>query len=252
VQLLEHTGAYATFANEGVKADARTILRIEDANGTVIEDIPVNSRRVLDRDVALMMSDVLSDNVARTPLWGSFSLVNFGNRDVAIKSGSTNNLRDAWIMGYTPNLAVGAWVGNNDNSVMGGGLSGLITTPMWRAFMDVALEKVEPQTFPLAPPIDQNIKPILRGQVVDSNSIITTAQESGADINLDTIMGNMHNILHFVDKNNPRGPVPTNPAADDQYQNWEYAVQQWKLTQISGLVPSAEETNETPTTNDEN
>src|SRR6056297_539176 len=123
VKLLDMTHAYSVFANGGEKATPRTILRIEDATGAIIEETSVQSKRVMDENIAYMVSDVLSDNVARTPLWGSWSLVNFGDRDVAIKSGSTNNLRDAWIMGYAPNIAVGAWVGNNDNAAMGGGLS---------------------------------------------------------------------------------------------------------------------------------
>jgi membrane peptidoglycan carboxypeptidase len=251
VKLLEHTNAYATFANEGVRADVRTILRIEDTRGEVIEEIPVSSRRVLDRNVALQVSDVLSDNVARTPLWGQWSLVNFGDRDVALKSGSTNNLRDAWVMGYAPNLAVGAWVGNNDNAIMGGGLSGLLTTPMWRAFMDVALDKVEVQSFPEPAPINTSLKPILKGQVVDSSSIISAVQNNENELNLDTVLGNMHNILHFVDKNNPLGPTPINPRNDPQYNNWEYAVQQWKVGQLAGLLPPTTETNEDVTDSEE-
>ena len=104
--------------------------------------------------------------------------------------------------------------------------------------MDVALEKVEVQSFPPAPPIDPSLKPILRGQVVDSSSIIAAIQNSEDELNLDTVMGSMHNILHFVNKDNPRGPTPNNPAADGQYRNWEYAVQQWKIKQLSGLLPS--------------
>jgi len=225
VKLLEHTGAYAVFANEGIKTDSRIILKIENNRGELIEEIPVRSQRVLSRDVTLMISDVLSDNNARAPLWGFNSLVNFTSRDVASKSGSTNNLRDAWIMGYTPNLAVGAWVGNNDNTPMGGGLSGLITTPMWRAFMDVALETVEPMTFPPPPPIDPNLKPILRGQSVAFPNF-TTENENPTTIPLPGI----HSILHYVNRNDPRGLYPTNPAADPQYNLWEYGVQAWKNT----------------------
>ncbi len=237
VKLLEHTGAYGVFANEGIKAERRTILRIEDSAGNVIDETPVRSSRVLDRDVALMISDILSDNEARAPLWGYNSLVYFRNRDVAAKSGSTNNLRDAWIMGYTPNLAVGVWVGNNDNRPMGGGLSGLIATPMWRAFMDVALEKVEPLDFPQPPAPDPNIKPILRGEVLDTSALIKNIQSGSTTLDLAGIASGMHSILYFVSKDNPLGPYPTNPEIDPQYKYWEYGVERWKRQQYAKLIP---------------
>ncbi len=238
VKLLEHTGAYGVFANEGVKAERRSILRVEDTAGNIISETDVQSTRVLDRDVALMISDILSDNEARAPLWGYNSLVHFPGRDVAAKSGSTNNLRDAWIMGYTPNLVVGAWVGNNDNSAMGGGLSGLITTPMWRAFMDIALEKRDAEEFPQPPAPDANIKPILRGQVVDTSLLIENIQSGDTTLDIASITGSMHSILHFVSKTNPRGPYPTNPNIDGQYKYWEYGVQKWKAAQYANVIPT--------------
>ncbi|MCA9366167.1 transglycosylase domain-containing protein, partial [Candidatus Kaiserbacteria bacterium] len=241
VKLLEHTGGYGVFANEGVLAKRRSILRIEDVAGNVIEETPVEEERVLDRDVALMITDILSDNVARTPLWGSNSLIYFPNRDVAAKSGSTNNLRDAWIMGYAPNIAVGAWVGNNDNSPMGGGLSGLITTPMWRAFMDVALEKLPVEYFSEAPSIDPTIKPVLRGQYIDAGRMAAELIAAGtdpADLDLSMLTSNIHSILHYVNKSDPRGPYPTNPGSDSQYANWEYGVSKWKEATYGSLIPT--------------
>lgn len=239
VKLLEHVGGYGVFANEGVRADRRSILRIEDVNGEVIKENDVEEERVLDRDVALMVTDILADNVARTPLWGANSLIHFPNRDVAAKSGSTNNLRDAWIMGYTPNLAVGAWVGNNNNEPMGGGLSGLITTPMWRAFMDVALEKIPEEHFAEAPAIDSNIKPILRGQYIDTEQLVRSLIESDTDLedlDLASLTSGIHSILHYVSKDDPRGPYPSNPERDGQYAYWEYGVQAWKEKQYGSLL----------------
>jgi len=249
VKLLEHTSAYGVFANEGMKVDSRSILRIEDSSGNILEESTIRARRVLDRDVALQVSDVLSDNVARTPLWGSNSLIHFPDRDVAAKSGSTNNLRDAWVMGYTPNLVVGTWVGNNDNSIMGGGLSGLITTPMWRAFMDVALEKTDVAYFPEAPAIDPTIKPILRGSILDATTILNTATSSTASDNeeetvfdISSMTAGIHSILHFVVKDNPLGPYPVRPENDSQYENWEYGVQLWNQERFGAMLELLENT----------
>lgn len=241
VKLLEHTGSYATFANEGVRAHQRSILRIEDSVGNTIEENDVRTERVLDREVALQMSDMLSDNVARTPLWGSNSLVHFPGRDVAAKSGSTNNLRDAWIMGYTPTIAVGSWSGNNDNTPMARGvLSGLITAPMWRAFMDVALEKMPEEEFPQPKATPTNIKPILQGNIVDANVLLQSAitASSSSDLNLARLTGGIHTILHFVEKRNPQGAYPNNPALDSQYENWEYSVTKWKEETYGALLQS--------------
>ncbi len=254
VRLLDMTYAYGVFANNGVKAEPRSILRIEDNRGNIIDEPAVRTTRVVEENVAAMVSDVLSDNVARTPLWGSNSQINFPNRDVAAKSGSTNNFRDAWIMGYAPNIAVGAWCGNNDNAPMKG-LSGLITTPLWREFIDVALEKLPTETFPQPQINTAGVKPIIRGDYVDASLIIQLAQnptspegDGGGEtpaMDLNTIYNNIHSILHFVDKDDPLGGYPANPRNDPQYDNWEYGVQQWKEETFGALLETATPVEET-------
>ncbi len=236
VKLLDMTHAYGVFANEGVKAEPRSILKIEDSKGNVVFESQVSSKRVLDRNVALMISDVLTDNVARTPLWGANSAVNFTTRDVASKTGSTNNLRDAWLMGYTPNLAVGTWVGNNNNDPMGGGLSGLIVTPMWRAFLDFALAKIPDEKF-AQPQIDlSGVKPIIRGDYIDSSLLISAAQSGSSTPDISGVINSIHDTLFYVNKDDPQGPYPTNPASDDQFMNWEYGVQAWKNATYGAIL----------------
>jgi penicillin-binding protein 1C len=244
VKLVDMTYAYGVFANEGVRATPRSILRIEDSRGVVIEETPIESSRVLDRNTALMISDVLSDNVARTPLWGANSLVNFPGKAVASKTGSTNNLRDAWLMGYSPSIAVGTWVGNNDNSPMGGGLSGLIVTPMWREFIDIALKKLDPEnkdTFAQPEVVLSGIKPIIRGDYVDSSILLKEIESHGSSsLDLRLVYDNIHSILHYVQKDNPNGPYPTNPATDPHYENWEWAVQKWKEETLGPAIAAIE------------
>lgn len=248
VTLLDMTGAYTVFANEGVKKPTRSILRIEDNNGNVLEEAEENieGERVMDRDAALSISDVLADNVARTPLYGSNSLLYFGGKDVASKTGTTNDRRDAWIFGYTPNLVVGAWAGNNDNKSMNE-ISGLIISPLWRAFMDKAMAKLPEENFPDPAPIPDDIKPVLRsnGHVVDAASLVGNL-DGNADVSslLTAMYDNTHSILHFVDKDNPRGPYPSNPARDGQYNLWEYGVTRWKANQFGQLLGISTSTNE--------
>jgi len=236
VRLLDMTHAYGVFANEGTSATPRSILRVEDSRGNILEENEIATKRVLDKNAALMISDILSDNVARTPLWGANSQVNFPNRSVASKTGSTNNFFDAWLMGYAPNLAVGVWVGNNIPASMNG-LSGLIVTPMWREFMDYALVKIPKESF-TQPTINRvGVKPIIRGEYIDTSNLLALLQ-SGEPIDMASMYGNVHNILHFVDVDNPLGPNPVNPAANDgQYRNWEYAVQTWKEKTYGFALP---------------
>jgi 1A family penicillin-binding protein len=256
VKLLDMTHAYGVFANKGVRAEPRNILRIEDTQGNTIEEFAIKEERVLDENTTNMISDVLSDNVARTPLWGSNNQLRFADYDVAAKSGSTNNFRDAWIMGYAPNIAVGAWCGNNDNSPMQG-LSGLITTPMWREFMDIALAKMEKETF-TQPSIPTDVKPVLAGNYVDAGLLIAAAASSTEESQLQftDIYNNIHTILHYVEKSDPRGAYPTNPQSDGQYKYWEYGVQKWKEETFGAFAPSstttASSTDDTDEDNDDN
>lgn len=236
VKLLEMVNAYGVFAAEGTHHDVLSILRIEDRNGVELESFESEGTQVMDTEVARQISDVLSDNVARTPLYGSNSLLYFGNRDVAAKTGTTNDYRDAWVLGYTPNIVVGAWAGNNDNRSMAKKISGLIITPLWRDYMDVALAKLPEESFtePAAP--SPTLKPILRGIWFTTNALDsengTTASELGSTIT------SAHSILYYVSKDDPRGPYPNNPANDPQFTLWEYPVSLWKQQLINVIASS--------------
>jgi 1A family penicillin-binding protein len=237
VKLLEMVDAYGAFANEGVRANVRGILRIEDNAGTVIEETQPVTQRVIDRDITLQISDILSDNVARTPLFGANSSLYFPGRDVAAKTGTTNDKRDAWVIGYAPNLVVGAWAGNNDNTSMNE-ISGLIITPLWREFMDAALAKIPEKTFATPPRTPDDIKPVLRGIWFDPAELVTDSESGGATLEVTQAVLGAHSILYFVNKDDPRGPAPTNQT-DPQFPLWEYPVSLWK----AGLIGSVQNQN---------
>ena len=118
VKLLELVASYGAFATEGVSREPIAILRVEDRNGNVLKEYQPSESRAFSQETATRVSDILSDNRARTPLYGSNSLLYFGGRDVAAKTGTTNDYRDARTLGYTPQLVTGVWVGNTDNSKM--------------------------------------------------------------------------------------------------------------------------------------
>ena len=136
VRLVELTGAYAALANGGYRVDPTYILEVRDSDGNVLldrRDIGVGNR-VLDPRVAFLLTDILSDNDARTPSFGPASALSIG-RPAAAKTGTTTDFRDNWTVGYTPNLVVGVWVGNADNTPMVevSGISG--AGPIWHEFM---------------------------------------------------------------------------------------------------------------------
>lgn len=243
VKLLEMIGAYGTFANEGVRAELRPILRIEDNQGNTLETFEEQKKPVLDRNIALQISDILSDNVARTPLFGANSALNFGDRDVAAKTGTTNDKRDVWVLGYTPNFVAGAWAGNNDNTSMSE-ISGLVITPLWREFMDVALPTIENKSFPSPTGTSPDSKPVLRGVWFDPNQVLHT--EGGTtDISVENAVSGAHSILYYVSKDNPTAPGLGNQN-DPQYPYWEYPVTLWK----QGIL-SIQSSSSTPTTSRE-
>ncbi|MEK7090620.1 MAG: PBP1A family penicillin-binding protein, partial [Patescibacteria group bacterium] len=124
VKLLEMVGAYSVFANDGKRNPPTTILKVEDSRGDILFEYKAPNEFVLDPQIARTISSMLSDNIARTPAFGANSLLYFPERDVAVKTGTTNDYRDAWVIGYTPNLAAGVWFGNNDNSPMSNVASG--------------------------------------------------------------------------------------------------------------------------------
>lgn len=218
VTLLDITNAYGTFATDGIHTPTTPILRIEDASGQVIEDgFHEQGVRVLPTGVAQQMNDMLSDPVAREPL-GNTAL-NFPGYDVAVKTGTTNEYRDAWTIGYTPNIVVGIWAGNNDNTPMVKKVSGLIVGPAWREFMQYALIETPVTSFSRSDAPSPASKPVLRG--------IWQGNTTYVQNNIEFVQQSVHEILHWVDKHNPNGPVPTDPQNDSQYTLWELPVRAW-------------------------
>ena len=238
VNLVDMTGAYSVFAAGGIKHKTHGILRIEDKNGNVIEQEDPNDpgEQVLPKDSALLVSNVLSDNIARTPVFGAKSSLYFGDRDVAAKTGTTNDYRDTWVIGYTPQIAVGAWDGNNDNSPIAKQVAGYIVAPMWHEFMNYLLSTLPDEKFEKPEQKDlSSLKPILRG--VWQGGVINK------DINgNDVVQNDTHSILYWVNKNNPLGDAPSNPWNDPQFSRWEFSIQNWAANQYTTVPGSSNPT----------
>jgi 1A family penicillin-binding protein len=257
VKLLDEVAAYGVFATEGIKNDKSPILKIEDKNGNMIEEYKDNQTEVLGKQTARNISAMLSDNEARSPVFGAASPLYLKDRPAAVKTGTTQGYRDAWTVGYTPSLVAGVWVGNNNNKPMtreGAGMAA--AAPLWNSFIKKAYElKIncqeeqsktanyfclpkEKEEFTKPEPIVTN-KSILNGSytntvVVKINKLsgLLANENTPPDLIEEKTYQEAHSILHYVKTDEPQGKIPTNPNDDPQYKNWETVAQNWLKDKI--------------------
>ena len=147
VKLLEMVSAYGIFANGGIKVPPLTILKIEDFQGKIIEENKKTPKRVLTNESAALINDILSDNESRSPMFGLKSALYFENYQVAAKTGTTQDFKDAWTIGYSPSIVVGVWVGNNNNEPMLKKPAVVLAGPIFHNFMEKALLEYSQEKF---------------------------------------------------------------------------------------------------------
>ena len=206
VSLLDMTEAYSVFANGGAKTKPTGVIKIKTNDGVSIEDFSTSTQQVIPQQTAALINDVLADPYARSSIFGTRY---FGDRQVAVKTGTTNSSRDAWELGYTPSIAIGAWMGNNDNTPMAQQASARIIGPMWKEFADYAFSTL-PADETFTPPdlIASSTKPFLRG----------VWQGPGNEV---------HSELYWVNKDDPAGAAPGSASNDSLYKLFEVGVQNW-------------------------
>ena len=143
VYMTDMITAYGVFANMGIKQELTAILNIKDRNGNILREFKESpGERVLSRETSFIIHHILSDDGARSQVFGSGSLLNIKKHpEVAVKTGTTNDLRDNWTYGYTTDYVVASWVGNNNNSKMRGVVSGTSgAAPIWNKIMTELLK----------------------------------------------------------------------------------------------------------------
>lgn len=152
VTMLDMARVYGSLANKGIKQELTPILEVTDYEGNILEKFSKKKGvRAVPETVAFILTDILSDNAARTAAFGPNSLLNIPGKRVAVKTGTSNDLRDNWCIGYTPSYVVTVWVGNNNNSPMSRIASGVTgATPIWHEIMKLLLEGKEIEE-PLVP-----------------------------------------------------------------------------------------------------
>ncbi len=249
VKLVDHVAAFGVFATGGIKHEKTAILKIEDSKGTVLEKYEDSAgERVLDTNICAQINSILSDNNLRSKVFGTNSPLRFDNRPVAVKTGTTNEWRDGWTIGYTPNLVAGVWAGNNNNSLMAQGADGVyVAAPIWRDFMDKTLANMAVENFtePKNPKtgkavLDGNLSSfktelevckIGKGKYCLANEYCPDSKKKKKEFK------SYHSILYWVDKDNPQGPAPKNPERDPQFLNWEKGVNKWSAKDDNEDIP---------------
>ncbi len=238
VKLLNHVSAFSVFANEGIKQDKTAILRIEDSKGEIIREFEKQEgEQVIKKETALEITDILSDNKLRAPLFGTANLLNISGHQVAAKTGTTNEYRDGWLIGSTPYLAVGVWTGNNDNTAMKEGSSGSSTAgPIWNAFIKRALENHPAEKFNGPEEFKETGIDILDGKYKAKEELevceyekdeFCLANSSCPDsLKEDKDFYNARTILYYIDKNNPT-KEDSNSKGDSQYKGWQKGIDKW-------------------------
>ena len=199
VTLLDITSAYGVFGRDGNRTFPHFIYKIEDSKGNILFKEKNSSIKVLESNVAREISQILSSNNLRAPMFGINSPLYIKGYQVAVKTGTTQKYNDAWIIGYTPSISVGVWIGNNNNAPMKGpGVT--LAGPIWHEFMEFALKNFKKESFE-KPKETLVEKPILNGK---TNNL------------------KPHCILYYLNKKDPLGKE--NSKDDIQFKNWEYAV----------------------------
>ncbi len=252
VRLLDHANAFSALARDGEVNNVSVILKVEDKDGKTLEEWQPSKKNVLTSETARAITSILSDNGARTFIFGAKNNLTLGDRQVAAKTGTTNGFRDAWTIGYTPSLITGVWVGNTDNKEMSSGADGsVVAAPIWQTFMTRVLEGTPKEVFK-QPTIKKTGKAVLDGDrpvagqmYLDSRTKMPASPNTPIEFLETKDLSDNHSILYYLDKNDPLGAPPANPASDPQFTNWEAAIKRWTEKNFE-FMSSAEQTTPPP------
>ena len=226
VTLKDLVGAYTVFAQEGMKHQQTMVLSITDSKKNLIEEYKDAATKVIEPQYPRMINNILSDIEARSALFLSASLAMtvFPGHEVALKTGTTNDYRDAWTIGYTPDLVVGVWTGNNNNEpLQKNGSSVLAAMPIWSSFMKEALKNRPLISFNKPDPYESQ-KPMFNKEYIANYKIG------------DQTYPQIHDLLFYIDKKDPTGPQPANPENDIQFKQWEDPVLQWAQQNVPNFL----------------
>lgn len=223
--LLDETTAYSVFANGGIRHDPVAILKVTDTNNNLLFQIQnEQGKRVMPQDITFLISHILLDDNARTLAFGPNSWLVVPGKTVSVKTGTTDEKRDNWAVGYTPSAVVGVWVGNNDNSPMNQAIASGETgaSPIWNKIMAYVL-KNKPDEQPQKPD-DVNALQIdalfgglpVPGQPTRAEYFIKGTEPTNVSPNYKVINGKLYYIVHEDD-----------PISMDGVNRWQQGIDDW-------------------------
>ncbi len=257
VKLVDHTAAFAALANGGNKNEKTAILKVVSQEGKILEEFHENAQQVLDPQAVYELINIMTDNNARSFVFGANSALQLGNRPVAAKTGTTQDFRDGWTMGFTPSLAAGVWTGNNNNTPMKKDAV-LMAGPIWNQFMRAALADTPIEQFERPPGIKDVTVDALSGklptqytpstkvEVFADYAVPTKQDDVHIPVQIDSLTGlpateftppdqittEIYTVLH--------SERPDNPA-------WESPVIGWALANGYKYPPGSGISNPSPT-----
>lgn len=235
VKPLDMALAYSVFSNDGIKTEKTAILKIENSEGKIIEEYAPKTVQILDPQIARKITSILSDNDARSPVFGERSHLYLENLPTAAKTGTTQDYKDAWVVGYSPDVAVAVWAGNNNGDVISKAGAGISAAgPIWNKFMKQYLEKYPPKSLFISPDKQITTKNVLNSSFETDNKIKIdkiskklATENTPSDFIEEVFFKEVHSILYYINKTNPLGDKPENPANDPQFLNWELPILKW-------------------------
>lgn len=179
VKMVDMAEAFGVFANSGYKIGLQPLLKVTDKNGKVLEKYtppqsPIFGKKVLPDGIGFIISDILADNGARLMEFGNNSQLKIPGQVVSVKTGTTNDFKDNWTIGYTPSVLVTTWVGNDNNTPMSGLVSGITgAAPIWNDIMSYLLKNKPPE--PISRPAN-----VIQKQVCSDTGLLPPPAGSGA------------------------------------------------------------------------
>lgn len=242
LKLLDLVNAYAVFANAGLKHDPVSILKVTDSSGKILyQNHDTDGVKVLDPGIAFIISDILADNGARAMEFGTNSVLVVPGKTVSVKTGTTDQKRDNWTVGYTPSVVAGVWVGNNNNAAMNPVISSGITgaSPIWQKIMIAALSG-KPNEVPGKPDnvIQADVDGLMGGLPRDGSP---TRKEyfirgtepnsiSSAYQNLKVCKNNPHRLASDNEDGDTRDVIQLKENDPTGANTWQAGIDQWVLT----------------------
>jgi 1A family penicillin-binding protein len=262
VKPIDHVAAFGVFAAGGIKQDQSWFVKIEDAKGKTMEEYKQKpGKQVLDPQLAYLMSNVLSDNNARSYIFGTRNSLTMPDRPVAVKTGTTNDYRDAWTVGYTPQIATAVWVGNNNGKLMSKGADGsVVAAPIWQQYMIAAHKGMGVEQFAKPSGIKTVTLDAMTGRQVTSatkqtrTDVFPSWYKAPAAVNGQNQEVKVNKITGKLVNNScppPAEAIQTStyspitaeiPAKDPAYSRWNAPVQAWAraagLSTDGGGIPT--------------